>query len=201
MEKAARRSYRGVSFEDRLLDRRERLIDAGIAIYARKGTERASVAAICREAKLTGRHFYEIFGDRDAFFAEAFRSVTDSLLELVKAAIDPASPVVSALVGFFNALLDHPDEARVFLLELHNNDPLVLAIGKDFSARLTELIAPEVTQELMKVGAEGAIMQIARRWVSGGYTESVGDVANMAARFSFVGQDRRPTSRHPVKAM
>ena len=78
--KAEKRRYSGQSFVHRQEDRRARLIQAALAVAGRFGLEGTSVAAICAEAGLTARYFYESFPTREAIFVEAYRKVQDELL-------------------------------------------------------------------------------------------------------------------------
>src|ERR1700712_4827252 len=76
-----KRRYSGLSFEDRQSDRRARLVRAALDVAGRFGLEGTSVAAICAEAGLTARYFYESFPSRDAIFVEAYRFAQNELLE------------------------------------------------------------------------------------------------------------------------
>src|ERR1700754_2906752 len=100
MEKEKRR-YSGQSFEDRLAERRERLIHAAAMVAGRVGLEATSVAAICAEAGLTARYFYESFPTREAIFVEAYRAVQNELLTRIAAAPGDAK---RALTGFYEAI-------------------------------------------------------------------------------------------------
>jgi AcrR family transcriptional regulator len=179
-----RRRYAGASFADRQSERRERLILAAIDVFGRAGREGATVAAICAEAGLTARYFYESFQNRDALFLEAFRAVQRELLSRLEASIDPSDPVRSALTGFFAALAEHPGPARVFLLDPHGREPEMQAAGQEAAARLGRLFAPGVTSRLAVIGLLGAIIQIARSWIAGGFAEPVATVVATAQRFA-----------------
>jgi len=183
MEKEKRR-YGGASFADRQTERRERLILAAIDVFGRSGREGATVAAICAEAGLTARYFYESFPNRDALFLEAFRAVQRELLARLDQGIDPADPVKSALTGFFAALAEHPGPARVFLLDPHGREAEMQAAGQEAAARLGQLFAPGVTAKLALSGMLGAIIQIARSWIASGFAEPVTTVVATALPFA-----------------
>src|ERR1700754_2161618 len=84
-----KRRYGGASFEDRQAERRERLIAAAIEVFGRWGREGATVAAICAEAGLTARYFYESFPNRDALFIAAYQTVQAELLTQMAQAAGP----------------------------------------------------------------------------------------------------------------
>lgn len=72
-----RRSYRGVSPEQRDADRKARAVDAAMQLCADRRTADVSVATVCREAQITTRQFYEIFRDRDELFHAAYEHSVD----------------------------------------------------------------------------------------------------------------------------
>src|ERR1041384_2917106 len=88
-EPTEKRRYSGQSFEDRQAERRERLIRAAVQVAGRVGLDATSVAAICAEAGLTARYFYESFPTREAIFVEAYRAVQDELFAYIAASHGP----------------------------------------------------------------------------------------------------------------
>jgi AcrR family transcriptional regulator len=72
------RRYGGRSAQERAEDRRERLVEAAISVLAAQG-ERATMTAICHEAGLTERYFYESFANRDAALVAALEHVCDEI--------------------------------------------------------------------------------------------------------------------------
>jgi AcrR family transcriptional regulator len=188
-----KRRYGGASFADRQADRRERLIAAAIEVFGRWGREGATVAAICAEAGLTARYFYESFPNRDALFVEAYRAVQAELLtEMAKAS--GSDPVRAALTQFYAGLAAHPGLAKVFLLDPHGREPDMQAAGEPTARRLAEMFAPGVTATLALAGMRGAILQIARSWIAGGFVEPVESVVDTALAFA------RASAQAPAKS-
>ncbi|MEI9988751.1 MAG: TetR/AcrR family transcriptional regulator [Rhizomicrobium sp.] len=179
-----RRRYGGASFADRQAERRERLIGAAIDVFGRTGRDSATVAAICAEAGLTARYFYESFPSRDALFLEAYGAVQRELLARLTQAVDPADPVKSALTGFFAALAEHPGPARVFLLDAHGREPAMQAAGRETATRLVQLFAPRTRTVLAAAGVLGAVIDIARAWIERGFAEPVEEVVATALPFA-----------------
>jgi len=178
-----KRRYGGASFEDRQADRRERLIAAAIEVFGRWGREGATVAAICAEAGLTARYFYESFPNREALFLEAYRAVQAQLLTEMASAGGP-DPVRAALTAFYAGLAAHPGLAKVFLLDPHGREPDMQAAGEPTARRLAEMFAPGVTAPLALAGMRGAIIQIARNWIAGGFAEPVETVVDTALAYA-----------------
>ncbi len=179
-----RRRYGGASFEDRQAERRERLMLAAIDVFEKAGRDGATVAAICAEAGLTARYFYESFPNLDALFLEAYRVVQRELLAEIGRAAQGSDPMGGALTAFFAALAAHPGPARVFLLDPHGREPVMQDAGRETAGKLLALFAPGVTDPLAQAGVLGAVVDVARRWISGGFAETVDQVTATALRFA-----------------
>jgi AcrR family transcriptional regulator len=72
------RTYGGRSGQERAEDRRVRLVEAAISVLAAHG-ERATMTAICQEAGLTERYFYQSFPHRDAALVAALERVSEEI--------------------------------------------------------------------------------------------------------------------------
>lgn len=177
-----KRRYSGQSFADRQAERRERLVRAAVLVLGRHGRE-ASVAAICAEAGLTQRYFYESWPNREAMFVDAYRMVVSELMAEVTRGIEPADPLVSALTAFYRALESHRGEARVFLIDLDDHAPGMREISREASQSLARLFAPGVSHPLELAGTLGAIIQIAKRWIDSGFAEPVEKVVAVAKAY------------------
>lgn len=60
------RVYAGADARTRHAERLSRLEDAGLELFATVGYQQTTVADICERAKVSRRHFYEQFADREA---------------------------------------------------------------------------------------------------------------------------------------
>ena len=156
MTKARERLYGGQSQEARVAERREKLMQAAAKLYGAAGTTGVSVTAICAEAGLTPRYFYESFASREALLLAVFRQVCEHLVFDVTEAIDRKAPTDSALSAFFRLLSEHPDLARVFLVETDHHDPEMLKVGRGMLDQLAALIAPTRASGSVTSGAISA---------------------------------------------
>src|SRR5438105_12011502 len=91
------RPYNGVSAEDRIAARRERLLDAGLQEFGTRGYAQTGVKDICRAAGLTDRYFYESFKDSSELFVAVFDRVTERLFTIVEHAAAAAPPEPEAI--------------------------------------------------------------------------------------------------------
>jgi AcrR family transcriptional regulator len=76
-KKTSTRTYGGLSESERVVERRERFLDAGLEIFGTLGIRGATVRALCKAAGLTERYFYESFADTDALFCAVYNRQLD----------------------------------------------------------------------------------------------------------------------------
>jgi AcrR family transcriptional regulator len=182
-----KRRYSGQSFEDRQLERREKLIRAAVEVAGRVGLEGTSVAAICAEAGLTARYFYESFPTREAIFVEAYRAVQDELLARITAAAGAGDAVRRVLTGFFTAIQTRPDLARVFLIDLDDHGGAMRMASFEGAGKLSKAFGLKATHPLMVAGIIGAIVDIAKRWIESEFAEPLDKVVDIALPFTRLG--------------
>ena len=173
------RPWRGISAADRREERRERLLVACLDVVGREGVPATTVGAICEQAGLTKRYFYESFSDRDEILAEALDGLHKSLLRDVRNALQSAAPdplerarltirlLVAAMDDSRMARLyveapAHPrlqalrEEAYVVYTQLVTDD--VLAIDHaDPAARLAALVFVTGTTEAVMSWLQGTV--------------------------------------------
>lgn len=179
-----KRRYSGRTFEDRQAERRAKLVRATLALAGRVGPEGTTVAAICAEARLTARYFYESFPSREAIFVEAYRLAQDELLAEIVRQVLARDPVRSALTAFYKSLAAHPGAARVFLVDIDDREAPMKAASQEGAAKLAKLFAPNAKLPLEVAGILGAIVQIAKRWIDSGFAEPVHSVVKTAFVFT-----------------
>jgi AcrR family transcriptional regulator len=179
-----KRRYSGQSFENRHAERRERLIRAAVQVAGRAGLERASVAAICAEAGLTARYFYESFPTHEAIFVEAYRAVQGELFAHMAEARGPGDAARRALTGFFTAIRSRPELARVFLVDLQDQSGALRIASFEGASKLSKSFGLKATHPLMVAGIIGAIVDIAKRWIESDFAEPVENVVEIARPFT-----------------
>ena len=87
------RPYRGVEAAERLAERRRRFLEAGLDLLGgATDPGELTVRAICAEAGLTARYFYESFTDKDEFVGAVFDWVIADIAATTQAAV-AAAPV------------------------------------------------------------------------------------------------------------
>ncbi|MDQ2622374.1 MAG: TetR/AcrR family transcriptional regulator [Actinomycetota bacterium] len=117
------RTWRGQSAEQRRAERRSRLIEAGIELFGSRGYAHTPVKAVCEEAGLTERYFYEAFDDREGLLSEIYDQLIRETAEQTLNAIESADDdlFIRLRVGlevFFHSLTRDPRRARIQEIEV-----------------------------------------------------------------------------------
>ena len=105
---ASGRPYAGRDPDERRAARRQRLLDAGLDVFAQSGWDDATIGLLCATARVGTRAFYDDFESREALLLEVARGIVtegaERILEALAAA--PASlegrvrAGIEAYVGF-----------------------------------------------------------------------------------------------------
>ena len=113
--------YRGVSAADRVAERRVRLLAAGLTVWADPGI-RTTMTAVCAEAGLSERYFYESFAGLDALLEAVMDAIAAEIETTSRAAAeaagdDPVARVQASVRAFIELLVDDPRKGRVAIVE------------------------------------------------------------------------------------
>src|SRR5688572_26077942 len=95
----AKRSYGGVAAPERSARRRAALIDAALDVLTKSGASAVTKKAVCAQARLNDRYFYEHFTDRAALLRAVAETVTGQGLEAIITATMEAPPGIRAQVN------------------------------------------------------------------------------------------------------
>jgi AcrR family transcriptional regulator len=176
------RPYGGVSAEQRVADRRARLLDAALDEFGTRGVASTGVKDVCRHAGLTDRYFYESFHDSGELFTAVFDRATAHLLEVVVLALSQAPATVEAqsravIEAYVRALADDPRIARVVFVEAPSAGPEVEAHMRATLRQFAQLVVqaarpylPDVPEETLRFGAVslvGAVERVMIEWQDG----------------------------------
>ncbi|MEV6304481.1 TetR/AcrR family transcriptional regulator [Actinoplanes sp. NPDC051861] len=113
--------YRGVSAAERVAERRSRLLAAALTVWADPGT-RTTMTAVCAEAGLSERYFYESFTGLESLLEAVMDTIAAEIETTSRAAADaageePAARVRASVRAFLELLLDDPRKGRVAIVE------------------------------------------------------------------------------------
>ena len=188
-----RRRYRGASPAERVAARRAKLIEAAMALYGTAGYATTPVKAVCVQAGLTERYFYESFANREELFAALYQHLVADIGALMIAAMSevPEDTEIRARVlldTYFTKIANDPAFARVLLLEVLGVSELVHQIYRDAMQRFTDIVQSHVlppfaepynsSENIVAAGLVGAIVHVAMRWVISDFARPQQDVVD-----------------------
>lgn len=100
---------------------RERLLKALVEVVARKGYAATTVRDLLAASRLSRLTYYELYGDKEACYLDAFAEIAEQIESRVTAAMEPGAGAreqvrlaLEALVGF---CVDEPEAACACLVE------------------------------------------------------------------------------------
>lgn len=185
----AGRPYGGQRAEDRVAERRARLVEAGIESFGTRGYHGTTVRGVCAAAGLTDRYFYESFDSLEALLGAVYRTLMERLRERLlraqrrAAAHGPRRQAAAGFGAWFDAVRD-TRFARIVLHEVLGVSREIDALYEDCTREFAELTAAPLQaalgasagaassgQQRALVGRAlvGAAIQVAAMWVNGGY--------------------------------
>ena len=188
------RQFKGLSLTERKQARREKLIEAGIAMYGTQGFFSVTVKDVCNEAKLTERYFYESFKKSEELFQTVFLKMIEKMQTcltqaVLMAAPEPNNMVTAGLSALLSAIKDDPRMARIIYIDamlvqdLHNQATIQETLTQfdriiQGFVMITMPNAPHSAEEvsLMATGLNGYVTHIIIRWVSEGFKQPLEDV-------------------------
>lgn len=181
------RPYGGVAPEARAAERRDALIGAATRVFGTVGFRKATVRAICQEAKLNDRYFYAAFDSTEALLRATYQQHADNLRAQVSHAVAKVDGGLEARIdaglhAFFTFLRD-PGTARVLLLEVMGVSPEtdatyqrnLLEFGKQIMAVAqapgTDDTEARTDQRILGLALVGAMTNVGAAWLLTGYRD------------------------------
>lgn len=161
--------WSGVPLHDRQVLRRDELVAAGVGLLGGEAGPALTVRAVCREASLTERYFYESFTDRDEFV----RAVYDHVCSTAMAALTSSDTPRDAVERFVALMVDDPVRGRVLLIA-PQREPVLAKSGADWmpnfiallQTKLTRITDPAV-QAMVATGLVGALSALFTAYLNG----------------------------------
>ncbi|KUI30971.1 TetR/AcrR family transcriptional regulator [Mycobacterium sp. GA-2829] len=164
--------WSGVPLQDRAALRRDELIAAGVDLLGGAEGPSLTVRAVCREAGLTERYFYESFEDRDEFVRAAYDDVCSRAMTALSSAETPRD----AVERFVKLMVDDPTRGRVLLLA-PASEPVLTQSGAAWMPNFIELLQRKLTritdpaiQAMAATGLIGALTALFTAYLDGRLT-------------------------------
>lgn len=174
----------GVPGDERVRDRRARLVATALDLFGTDGDAATSVRAVCRGADLNPRYFYESFADRDELLGAVYDQVATDLAErlvtaLAAAGEDPTARTRAGIETVLRSITEDGRRARVLFTEGRANPILAARRGAALQALVDEVSAAGRDQigpgtpprsprfDVAATMFGGAMEELARGWADG----------------------------------
>ncbi|WP_102145915.1 TetR/AcrR family transcriptional regulator [Mycobacterium hubeiense] len=161
--------WSGVPLADRQALRHDELVGAGVKLLGKADGPALTVRAVCREAGLTERYFYESFADRDEFVRAVYDDVCGRAMSTLMTADTPRD----AVEKFVALMVDDPDRGRVLLLA-PEREPVLTRSGAEWMPSFIELLQHKLTritdpalQAMVATGLIGALTALFTAYLNG----------------------------------
>ncbi len=159
-------------------------------LIGRDGFSATSIDAVCAEAGLTKRYFYEAFSGREELLKSAYERVTREFTGAIMQAAaphlgDPRALVRAGLTGTFGFVADNPEKARLMMIEaISVRSQIGQVYGEGYDQFVGLLVGftkpfvegrqiPDKTLRVLAKGAIGSILHLCQGWISTGYRQPV----------------------------
>ncbi|KQW47670.1 TetR family transcriptional regulator [Nocardioides sp. Root1257] len=192
--------YRGVSAEERAAERRTRLLEATLAVWADPEVS-TTMTNVCGRAGLSERYFYESFANLDAALTAVLDEVATEIETTTHqaaedAGTEPAARAVASVSAFVQLLVDDPRKGRVAIVEaaaMPALRPRRTELMRHFAHRTAEAageldLAPRsgAEDELAGLLFIGGVAELVTAWLDGAVDATPDELVAIAAR-SFLG--------------
>jgi AcrR family transcriptional regulator len=191
------RTYRGLSAQERLSDRRERLLTAALDRFGGQGYSATTIEMLCTDARVSTRGFYECFDGRESLLRVLYDRIVGESGQRVRCALDEADGTLPGMVraglaAYIGYMTADERRARIAHVEVRRAGEPLHAARRAAVHGFADLIAGLVDRrderdtsdergERAEPGASGARGELGARGASGEPAEPAGlDVRRLA---------------------
>lgn len=201
------RIYGGQSATERRDERRARFLAAGLQVAGTDSWAATTVRAVCAEAGLTARYFYESFDDRESLLLAVFDDAATEVAQRVLAAVAAApggelGHARAAIGAAVDVLVEDPRKASVLFTEAPGVVPLARRRAdalRAFSALVAEqarvFYGLEANDRILKptaVFVTGGLVELVRAWIDGEIEASREEIIDLGSELLAA---RNPSAR------
>ncbi|GAA2885411.1 TetR/AcrR family transcriptional regulator [Streptosporangium fragile] len=193
------RSYRGMSAEERLAERRERLLSAAYTLYADPGFPDTTIEKLCASARISNRAFYECFSGRDELMQALYDRCVQETLQSVTKSIEqapdtPADRVRAGIAGYITFVTEDRRRARIMHLEVRRAGDCLITSRQRAVTAFKDMLASSVAdlpeavkanRHLLALGMIGMIQELLIEWVLADEAPAVDHLINTATHIFY----------------
>ncbi|HWJ08866.1 MAG TPA: TetR/AcrR family transcriptional regulator [Nocardioides sp.] len=146
---AEARRYGGQSAAERDEERRARLRRAALDLFSATGYANVSVDRLCGEAKVSTRHFYQLFSTKEDMLVDLYEMLMASSLEDVGESLARTQGesiqvrLTDAIGAYLRPMLEDPRKGRIAFVEIVGVSVRMEERRLEFRAGLLSLIEAE----------------------------------------------------------
>lgn len=143
------RTYSGLSAQQRDDERRARLLAAGLELIGTLGYAAVSVERLCTASKVSSRHFYQLYENKEEAFLDLYDSITAKALESATASLaatagEPmATRIPQAFLAYIGPMVEDLRAARIAFVEIMGASPAIEKRRLSYRELLVELVVAE----------------------------------------------------------
>ena len=143
------RTYSGLSASERDAERRARLLAAGRELIGTQGYAAVSVEKLCAASKVSSRHFYQLYDNKEAAFLDVYDSITKQSLEAAVASLaaTEGEPMVQrlpkAFLAYVGPMVQDIRAARIAFVEIMGASPMIEERRLAYRELLVDLVVSE----------------------------------------------------------
>ena len=123
---------------------RERVLDAAVGVFAKRGYQGTTIDHIVSAAKIGVGSFYSLFEGKEDCFLQAYDRIVAATWNRIETAIPPDRPwpdqATAAMQGLLESIIADPHAARVAIVEVQTAGPEALTRYEDTLARIAPLL-------------------------------------------------------------
>lgn len=190
-----KRGYRGLSADELRRQRHQRLIEAGTALFGERGYASTPIEAVCSQAKVSTRHFYEQFGGRESILHAVHDALVAEMEQIIRTSLTTGRSsltqrVADTIESAVHYLLSDPRRGRIICIEVVGVSAAMEKKRRDTTHALADIIQryaelmaeagmlPERDYWLPAVAMVGMFNELIAEWL----TEDTGLTAAEMAR-------------------
>ncbi|HEY0473886.1 MAG TPA: TetR/AcrR family transcriptional regulator [Kribbella sp.] len=131
MSEPSARRYSGRSVDEWKAARRERLLDAALELFGTDGYPATSVERLCAQAKVSTRHFYHEFRNKEAVLLAVHAQVIELAVRSTGDALERTAPapvrerITAAVDAYLQTLMADLRRARISFVEVVGTSPAI----------------------------------------------------------------------------
>jgi AcrR family transcriptional regulator len=143
------RRYSGQSPGERDAERRRRLLEAGRMLFGSVGYAGTSIERVCTEAKVSTRHFYQLYSNKEDAFLDVYDEISRQSFERAIVALSEtaeapmATRVPHAFLAYLGPMVEDIHAARIAFVEIMGVSPRIEERRLKFRESLIELVEVE----------------------------------------------------------